>query len=172
MKAVIIFSLMLFSLHAETLALFGKVTGVASEDILNVRAQPNYKAHKVGSLPADAYIGIERCKKIGQSRWCRVYQLVQNYYSEDFHPGWVNARFLKPQNRGYVVIKNRKNNCYYAVQCKQGRCEVLMNASFDDKQTLLGVQKEWIDRRLLRGESRFGAASNDMEGYCTIDNYL
>jgi len=164
--------LMLLSLEARSIALFGKVAGVASDDVLNVRAQPNYKARKVGELPPNATVGIERCRKIGRSQWCRVYQLVQNLYSEDFHPGWVNARFLKSRNRGYVQIRNRKNDCYYSLQCKDDRCEVVTDASYDAEGMILWLQKGWIDRSYLRGESRFGSASNDMEGYCTFDHRI
>jgi len=170
MKYLFLLLLAILVVDAKPIGLFAKVTGVASDDMLNVRANPNYKARNVGTLPPGAMIGIERCRKIGRSQWCRVYQLVQNYYSDNFHPGWVNAHFLEPSNRGYVRIKERKNDCYYALKCRRERCEVVIGALYDDKDTLTQLQKEWIDRKKLRGESRFGAAADDMEGYCTFDH--
>ncbi len=36
---------------ADGTALFGRVANVAKNDVLNVRANPNHKATKVGDLP-------------------------------------------------------------------------------------------------------------------------
>ena len=160
------------SAYAQNTALFGTITGVSSDNMLNVRAQPNYKARKLGALPPNAYIGIAQCKRVGQSRWCHIYQITQNIYTDDFQSGWVNARFLKPLNRGYVLIEKRKNNCFYALQCREDRCEVVTGASYDDRGNIVRLQTEWMDRKYVRGDSRFGAASNDMDGYCTLDQRL
>ena len=148
---------------------------VSKNDTLNVRKQSNYKSEKVGELPPDAYIGIEKCQKIKNSTWCRVYQLVQNYYSENFYPGWVNARYLKFSNRGYVIVKGKKN-CAYCINCTDGKCEVVLDYEINKEHVIVKLQTELIERNLLRGESSFGVTPDNVDGVCNtgmfIEDYL
>ena len=173
-----LFTMAIVSLNAESIhkdfpGLFALVINVAQDDTLNVRKQSNYKAKKVGELPSGAFIGIEQCKTGKKSRWCRVYQLVQNYYSEDFQPGWVNARYLKFSNRGYVLIKGKKN-CAYALKCNAGKCEIVDDYENDNvidyKKT--GFRTKWIEREYLRGESHFGVTPDNVDGYCNIGMFI
>jgi hypothetical protein len=73
-----------------------QVTGVAYDDVLNIRASPDYRSDKVGELRFDAKgIRIAECEEgtvedlyqAGEnlpSRWCRLET-----------GGWLNVRFLK-----------------------------------------------------------------------------
>lgn len=88
------------AVHASPAPVPMSVTGVAADDVLNLRAEPWADARKVGELPPDA-TGVEasRCVAVlrerivpegtaGASRWCRV--------SLGAQAGWANARFLAP----------------------------------------------------------------------------
>jgi len=80
------------------------VTGVASNDVLNIRARPSYRSRKIGTIPSNG----QRIKNLGcqggpsfmewenmteierkladQKRWCRIiFQGIE---------GWVAGRFL------------------------------------------------------------------------------
>ena len=179
-KIAILSILLSVGVWAESTALFGTVVNVAQNDTLNVRTEPNYKAKKVSELPPEAYVGIEKCKKVKRSTWCRVYPLVQQWYEKfgnDSHIGWVNARYLKFSNRGYVLIKGKKN-CAYALKCNAGKCEIVDDYENDNvidyKKT--GFRTKWIEREYLRGESHFGVTPDNVDGYCNtgmfIEDYL
>lgn len=80
------------------------VTGVAANDVLNIRAQPNPSARIVGAVPPDgrglANLGCtgipsfaqwermsERARRTaGANRWCRI-----RYRDTE---GWVRGKFL------------------------------------------------------------------------------
>ncbi|PCJ71575.1 MAG: hypothetical protein COA62_03040 [Rhodobiaceae bacterium] len=71
-------------------ALFS-VTGVAQNDVLNVRAQPHPSAEKVWTLPHDT-TGVQAMgspRIVGSAEWRQI--RIEN------QTGWVNARFLTPQ---------------------------------------------------------------------------
>jgi hypothetical protein len=175
MKKIIMTLILSSSLFSNDPGLFAKVVNVSTNDTLNVRVLPNYKAEKVAEIPYDWYVGVEKCKKIDHSTWCRVYPLLQQW-SEHFgakNKGWVNARYLQFENSGFVTIEGKKNNCYYALKCQKGTCLVIVGMK-DDPQTdkVIDFETQWIERSKLRGESGFGAASNEMDGYCTTGNWL
>lgn len=164
--------------------LFASVMDVEKGDILNVRAKPSHKSTKVADIPS-AYdflftFGVEKCKKVKSSIWCRVYPIVQ-HWSENFGGdviGWVNARYLKSDNRGFVVINGEKN-CDYSLRCLEGKCEVVYDYLIDDKidveHNIIGLKTKWVKREHLKGESHFGAMSEEGDGYCTswqIEDYL
>ena len=84
---------------------FYVVHGVANNDVLNVRAEPDPQAHKVGEIPPGAEcvrnlgcrggltfqefteLSPEQKKERENPRWCKVeYRGVT---------GWVNAHFLR-----------------------------------------------------------------------------
>jgi hypothetical protein len=81
--------------------------------------------------------------------------------------GWVNAYYLKPYSEGFVTVKGYEKNCQYALECanKEGKKQCL--AILEP-----GKDAEWIERSLLRGESQFGAAPEDMDGYCIRGEWL
>ncbi len=165
------------------------MVNVAQNDTLNVRTEPNYKAKKISELPVEAYVGIEKCKKFKKTIWCRVYPLVQQWYEKfgnDSHKGWVNARYLQFSNRGYVNIAGKEKNCFYALRCRdianKKECLVVYDLNYNyEKDKMIKIKSKWIERKKLKGESMFGAASENREinpegGYCTtgrmIDDYL
>ncbi len=188
MKFVILSILCSVGIWADNTALFATVVNVAKNDTLNVRSEANYKAKKVGEIPPDAYMGIEKCRTVGNSMWCRIYPLVQNWY-DNFGPediGWVNARYLKFSNRGYINIINKEKNCFYSIMCKSSinsnKCLIVYDLKYDyKKDKMIEIKSKWIERKKLKGESAFGAASQNKKinlesGYCTngkmIDNYF
>ena len=177
-KIAILSILLSAGLWADSAALFGKVMNVSENDTLNVRSQPSYRAKKVAELPAEAYVGIEKCQKVKRSTWCRVYPLVQQWYEKfgnDSHIGWVNARYLKFNNRGYVLIKGKKN-CAYCINCTDGKCEVVLDYEINKEHVIVKLQTELIERNLLRGESSFGVTPDNVDGVCNtgmfIEDYL
>jgi len=97
MKKIIITLILSALLSANNSGLFAKIVNVVQNDTLNVRVHPDYKAKKVAEIPHDWYVGVEKCKTIGHSTWCRVYPLVQQWseHFEDKDEGWVNARYLQ-----------------------------------------------------------------------------
>ncbi|MFZ7093876.1 SH3 domain-containing protein, partial [Primorskyibacter sp. 2E233] len=65
------------------------VTGVASNDVLNVRGGPGTKYKIVGALANGDQVRKLRCEKHGSSTWCEIEMMT------DMHErGWVNARYL------------------------------------------------------------------------------
>lgn len=66
-----------------------QVTGVASNDVLNVRSRPSSKARIVGALANGDSVRNLGCQKQGRSNWCRI-RMMDDMRSE----GWVNGRFL------------------------------------------------------------------------------
>ncbi len=65
------------------------VTGVTSDDVLNVRATSNWRSRKVGELAPDAK-GIKRAgpsEQAGSSTWWQITS----------PSGWVNSRYLKKE---------------------------------------------------------------------------
>lgn len=163
---------------AQQAPLFATVVNLSKNDVLNVRKAPDYRSRKIGALPLDAYVGVDQCKEIGVSRWCKVHHIAQRDYEEfgwDASPGWVNARYLQPKNRGYV-ISNGKPNCGYALGCNKGKCEIVDSYETNKNQEIISLKTKWIDRKHLTGSSNFGAMSPDGDGYCTdgahIEEYL
>lgn len=65
------------------------VTGVASNDVLNVRVAPNWTSQKVGELAPDA-TGVKRAgptRQVGGSTWWKITS----------PSGWVNSSYLKKE---------------------------------------------------------------------------
>ncbi len=153
------------------LPLFGSVVGVAEDDVLNVRSRPDYRTPKVGEIAPHGTVGIKRCRRIGTSRWCRIFGLAQNGY--DGGSGWVNARFLRFFDRGYVLIDARAN-CDYALSCDRGMCDVVTGYETDKSMHVTRLHHRTIPRSRLRASSRFGAMddSKQASGYCTSDHRI
>ncbi len=176
--AVLFVSTLILS-HAKEISvedspLFASVVGVAEDDVLNIRQKPEYTSKKVGTQTPHALMGVEKCVTVGKSTWCRVYQIAQNFYSEDFHEGWVNARYLNANNRGYVLIDG-KGNCEYALQCKKGKCEVVVGYEMDkENEHIINLKIKWIERTHLKGESHFGAMCQEegCNGFCTAHRFI
>jgi hypothetical protein len=54
------------------------------------------------------------------------------------------------------------------MECKSNACKVVLDMKYDyEKDKVLELKKQWIDRSKLKGESHFGAADSHGDGYCT-----
>lgn len=172
MKQILLITLFSVSLWADGTALFAGVTGVSKNDTLSIRSKPSHKSKKVGSLPPEAYIAIEKCEDTGNSKWCRIYQIPQQFY-EGFHIGWVNARYLNFSNRGYVNIIGEKNDCYVALECQNNLCSVVKDFDYNyETDTLSNLLVKEVRREKLEPTSNFGAMSEEGDGYCTSVKYI
>ncbi len=65
------------------------VTGVASNDVLNVRSGPGTNHGIVGALTNGDRVRKLRCEQHGGSRWCEI-----EMQTDMRERGWVNARYL------------------------------------------------------------------------------
>ncbi len=175
--AVILVSICLSASPMTPPGLFATVVKVAQSDTLNVRESPGYRSKKTGALPEGAFVGVDSCKKRGRSVWCRIFHIAQRDYENfgyDARPGWVNARYLTFNDRGYVIIDG-KPNCDYALRCKNNRCEVAAEYTTDPQtQEVTSVKTRWIERKRLEGTNHFGAMPDDPDasGYCNTRNYI
>ena len=181
MKKLLILISLLNLLYAKYYpnALFAQVSGVASNDTLSVRVKPNWHSRKITELPPHAYVGVDKCTKIGHSTWCKVHAVNRNLgqyleYNNKL-PGWVNARYLKFSSRGYVAIKG-KNRCNYAINCSSGRCRVVVNARLKNGK-VTAIKSKIYPRSALKGIGELDIP-NGAEGYSCgrlsfkIDRYL
>jgi len=66
-----------------------RVTGVAANDVLNVRAGPGTQHRIVGALGNGTSVRRLRCEAVGAARWCEIEMMTDMR-----ERGWVNARFL------------------------------------------------------------------------------
>ncbi|SLN17785.1 Bacterial SH3 domain protein [Roseivivax jejudonensis] len=76
---------------APTLPALHAVTGVVPGDVLNVRAEPDPEAEKIGELAADA-IGVEVTAIDAATGWARV--------NTNERAGWASLDFLSPEEGG------------------------------------------------------------------------
>ena len=147
-------------------ALFGKVSGVASNDTLSVRIHPNWRSKKITELPPNAFVGVDSCVKVGRSTWCKVYTVNRNLgqYLEynDYLPGWVNARYLKFSSRGYVAI-NGKKRCNYAISCSAGKCRVVVGETLKNGK-VISIKTKSYPRSKLKSIGELDIP-NGGEGY-------
>jgi hypothetical protein len=67
-----------------------RVTGVASDDVLNVRSGPGTGNRIVGALANGDSVRILGCEEAGRSRWCEIEMMTDMR-----ERGWVNARYLQ-----------------------------------------------------------------------------
>jgi hypothetical protein len=156
MKILILISFFIGILCADIVKntpLFATVINVASDDVLNVRQSANYRSKKIGDLPNEAIIKVYKCKKIGRSKWCKIGHMAlidYDNYGYDAPDGWVNAKFLSFDNRGYVLV-NKKGGCYYSLSCGGSYCKVLVGSKIKN-----------IARYRLLGVSRFNAGDGEV----------
>jgi uncharacterized membrane protein len=72
-----------------------RVVGVAADDVLNVREQPDPRARRIGALQPGAsgvvVTGVQQ--RVGGQRW---WEVVHGEAGRG--AGWVNARFLAPED--------------------------------------------------------------------------
>jgi hypothetical protein len=155
MKILILISFFACVLGADIVKstpLFANVVNVANDDVVNVRLNANYRSKKIGDLPNNAIIKVLKCKKVGHAKWCRIGHMgLIDYdnYGYDAPDGWVNAKFLSFNNKGYVLV-NKKGRCYYSLSCTGSYCKVLV-----------GNKIKNIPRAKLLGVSRFNAGDGE-----------
>ncbi len=83
--AVVLFAILTLSAPALAEPSYWRVTGVASDDTLNVRAEPSASSADIGDLPHDA-TGIELIDTDASGDWGRIVWEEAN--------GWIATRFL------------------------------------------------------------------------------
>lgn len=66
-----------------------RVTGIASNEVLNVRSGPGTRYNVVGALSNGTKLRNLRCVSAGSSRWCEIEMLTDMR-----ERGWVSARYL------------------------------------------------------------------------------
>ena len=67
-----------------------RVTGVAANDVLNVRSGPGTDNGIVGALANGDSVRMLGCQDVGSSRWCEIEMMTDMR-----ERGWVNARYLQ-----------------------------------------------------------------------------
>ncbi len=97
------------------------VTGVAYDDVLNLRRDPSPHADIVGALGNGDRVRNLGCREVSGGRWCRVGLLDEMGGS-----GWVNARYLEaedtPASSGHAINHGSllRNRCAEAVAREVG----------------------------------------------------
>lgn len=155
----------------DRLGLFASISGVAKGDVLNVRAEADFRSKKMGSFPSDypVPIYVENCKKPTKSTWCKVHPEA---LFEGGAIGWVNARYLKFSDQGYVTIKGKENNCYYALKCKDNKCEVVVDFKTNEQHEITSIKTSWISEDELTPSNQFGAMYKDQDGFCVLGRWV
>ncbi|GHC50222.1 SH3 domain-containing protein [Neogemmobacter tilapiae] len=82
-----LFAMLPLAVSAQVLPALHDVTGVASDDVLNLRAAPNAKAHVLATLPPNA-TGVEVVSISPDGQWGQV--------SLGESMGWARLTYLKP----------------------------------------------------------------------------
>ena len=67
-----------------------RVTGIAANDVLNVRSGPGTNFRKVGALANRDRVKILQCQTQGSTRWCEIEMMTDMR-----ERGWVNGRYLR-----------------------------------------------------------------------------
>jgi hypothetical protein len=100
------------------------VSGVAKNDRLNVRSAPSANAEIVGRLRNGTVVRNLGCRKIGQSRWCRI-----SARGESGVHGWTNGRFLVEGGGDYGYTPEiRDEGEIRHTRCKQNSRDCIRRA--------------------------------------------
>jgi hypothetical protein len=109
------------------------VTGVARNDVLNLRAQPDARSPSVGSLPSDA----TDIDVVAQPTQSLDWIMVQKGRAR----GWANARFLSYGHRleGTLPLRLRcaGTEPFWGVEVGYGRADA--NLAFDQRRARLAL---------------------------------
>lgn len=126
---------------------FYKVTGVASNDVLNVRKNPTSKAAILGELQYDA-TNVEVVMLSQDSKWARV--------NVGDTAGWTSMRFLERQSQTERPVRLIcfGNEPFWTMSLDENALFKLM----DHDETFLGALEEIssvnrTDRKALRSKS-------------------
>ncbi len=154
-KLLVLYLFFMIFLNAESMikqypGLSASVVNVVKNDVLNVREKPDHKSKKVGSWSLEGVMIVDHCVTIKKTIWCKAapYEL-----REDGASGWVNARYLKFFNSGFVIQKDGKGqSCMYATKCEEHdgtmQCYI-MDGYYLDETFTIRSKGQWIDRSLL-----------------------
>lgn len=102
-RFVVVFFFMAFSACAETLPALYRVTGVASDDVLNVRAEPNASSEKRGELAYNA-TGVEVVEMWPDQTWAQV--------NVGETSGWVSMRYITREEESEWYDLAQPLSCY------------------------------------------------------------
>ncbi len=90
-----------------------RVSGVASDDVLNMRAEPNPRAAHVYSIPSGGTSVYKRgCTQAFNATWCEV--------AYECRIGWVNARFLTQEGGNQIVSPSSGTGTFRVVGVDAG----------------------------------------------------
>ncbi|MGH1411985.1 MAG: COG3650 family protein [Pelagimonas sp.] len=117
--------------YADNLPALFDVTGVASDDTLNVRTRPMGGANIIGTLAYDAK-GIEVIEE--QSNWGRV--------NVDGGTGWASMKFLKMQPQSSLPeaqnLRCFGTEPFWSLNITQGETAVLSTPEGSDRGFIVG----------------------------------
>ncbi len=127
-----------------------RVKGVASNDTLSIRLQPNYKSKKVGKIPYNATCLKNLDCIVNKSRWCKI------EYKGTI--GWVSGRFLSepgdcPSQKLPpipVSVNMKKSNMQLekkAMWCKNPTITKL-DRDYTDIIATCSYYNQWINRTM------------------------
>ena len=118
MKNIYIVLILITGIYADMG--YYKVANVSKNDTLSVRTKPSSYSKKITELmPYDTRLQIEKCQMNGQTKWCQVYFMGEDYFT--FERGltgtaWVNVKYLKKaHNVIYTDAENYNENNLFKV---------------------------------------------------------
>lgn len=103
MKWIALFVVLAFPAAAQDLPALYRVTSVAADDVLNVRAEPNGNATKLSELAHNA-TGVEVVEILADQSWAKV-NLAET-------AGWVSMRYLTHEGAPAWYEMSTPLNCY------------------------------------------------------------
>ena len=132
------------------------VTGVAADDVLNVRIDPEAGAEKLGELAHDA-TDVEVVRRSEDGSWGMINQGEVS--------GWVSMRYLKPQEGGDYILA-RHMACYgtepfWSLRITQGQRAVLTTPETPELSFTAGLMQSAV-ARLGRYSLRGGGDNGDI----------
>lgn len=122
------------------------VTGVASNDRLNVRTVPSANADVVGRLHNGAVVRNLGCRTLGNTRWCRI-----SARGEGGVHGWTNGRFLREASAPLYEPEMLDGGEVHDTKCKESSRDCIHKAE----------SKCNGDFRTLHSESHAGGLLKD-----------
>lgn len=148
-----------------------RVSGVAQNDRLNLRAQPEPQGQIVGTLAPDArdIIVTGQRQASGGSQWWRVV-----YPSAEGGAAWANSRFLKTQPSDGAPETNYPLQCggtepFWNLQIKAGQAKFSLLGAQGQDRTF--TASDWLMARGLRDKFaiRLNESSNaEQSGYAAV----
>ncbi len=149
-----------------------RVKGVASNDTLNIRSQPNYKSKKVGKIPYNATCLKNLDCIVNKSRWCKI------EYKGTI--GWVSGRFLSEpgycpsQKLSPIPVSVKIKKIKSADIMDDGEMLCKFQAATDELPPITDCfdssSQKWIDVRDKNIQGNFTTLRNSGEAQIVIKN--